>query len=56
MGDEHDGEPLLPLHHYVLEKIAERDPDTTEPGRYPVGEFLFSLLILCDRQYVLPLL
>jgi hypothetical protein len=52
MGDEHNGEPLLPLDHDVPEKVAYGNPDTPKPGPYPVGDLFLDLLVLGDRQVV----
>jgi hypothetical protein len=52
MGDEHDGEPLLPLDHDVFEKVAHGNPNTPKPGPYPVGKLFLDLLVLGNRQVV----
>ncbi len=42
----------FPFTMMYLKKFAYGNPDAAKPGPYPVGKFLLSLLILCDRQCV----
>ena len=50
MGDEHDGEPLLPLLHDVLEEGQDGHPEPPQRRADPVRELLLDLLVLGDGQ------
>jgi hypothetical protein len=50
MGDEHDGEPLLPLLHDVFEKGKDGHPVPPQRSADPVRELLLDLLVLGNGQ------